>query len=566
MVLLDNIKKLMVKVMTNRYQDILSDMQESLFLRENGDNSSKLITLVENAVAAMIARQGDGPIYPSDSDISITDVMSSAAIPERYNFSHSTTVEQVANEMQRSVKAHSPLMVKNIIPQPNFVYLAAYVATSLYMGNAVTGEDAGEALKDELSCASAIAKMAGMDPTKASGVFTFGGTGTNLYAVKIGLAKAKPKHALEGVIDNDTVVIGNAASHYSQQTSANWTGIGQNNYLKVKTNIDQTTDLSDLEKVCRRALDSGKKIACIEAVGGTTSSMGMDDVEEIYKLRSQLIKEYSLSYTPHIHVDSVLGWVWLNFIDYDFDKNPLGFSVRVLKGAQHNASMARKFCFADSLGVDFRKTGYTPYNSSMVILKNKDDFNFLKRQKDIMTPLFHDENEYNPGIYTIETSRSVANIVATWATLKTIGKEGYQVLLGHALEMREAFVDREKDINAAGMIIENKNSATTDIFLRSIVTGSDVQNEHHKELYDDSILAANTEYTSNFYEWFVDREGKNPKIAFSKSSASFYNHNGKPVVAFRIVLLGVNCSVETINYLIDYIINAKKIFDTENSI
>ena len=116
------------------------------------------------------------------------------------------------------------------------------------------------------------------------------------------------------------------------------------------------------------------------------------------------------------------------------------------------------------------------------------------------------------------------------------------------------------------MIIENKNSATTDIFLRSIVTGSDVQNEHRKELYDDNILAANTEYTSNFYEWFVDREGKNPKIAFSKSSASFYNHNGKPVVAFRIVLLGVNCSVETINYLIDYIINAKKIFDTENSI
>jgi L-2,4-diaminobutyrate decarboxylase len=86
--------------------------------------------------------------------------------------------------MQRSIKANSPYMVKNIIPQPSFVYLAAYLSSSLYMANAVTGEDAGEALKSELACAASIARLAGMDPQQASGVFTFGGTGTNLYALK----------------------------------------------------------------------------------------------------------------------------------------------------------------------------------------------------------------------------------------------------------------------------------------------------------------------------------------------------------------------------------------------
>lgn len=547
--------------MPSRYQEILIDMQQSLFLNEDGANSGKLTALIEHTVERVISQQGDGPLFPSCTNTPITNIMKTATMPAAYNSNHGELAEYVATSMQRSVKAHSPYMLKNIIPQPNFVYFAAYIAASLYMGNAVTGEDAGEALKSELACAAMIAKMAGMDLDTASGVFTFGGTGTNLYAVKIGLAKAKPEHMIDGLISNDAVVIGSAASHYSQQTAANWTGIGQDQYRQVKTNVDQTTNLEDLEKVCRRALDEGMKIACIEAVGGTTSNMGIDDVEQINAIRARLIKEYRLGYTPHIHVDSVLGWVWLNFIGYDFTSNPLGFSPRVLESAKHNAQKASKFKWADSFGVDFHKTGYTPYNSSMVILKNKNDFNLLKRQKDIMTPLFHDEDEYNPGIYTIETSRSTANIVATSATLQTLGKEGYQVLLGHALEMREVFAARQADLNRAGMIIENRDSATTDIFLRCIVTGTDVRAEHEKELSDDGILATNTQYTSEFYKWFTQQEGANPQIAFSKSSASFYNHNGIPVVAFRFVFYGVNNTMESVNFLVDYMIKAKKSFD-----
>jgi L-2,4-diaminobutyrate decarboxylase len=71
------------------------------------------------------------------------------------------------------------------------------------MANAVTGEDAGEALKSELACAASIAWLAGMDPQQASGVFTFGGTGTNLYALKIGLTKASPDHLIDGLNSNN---------------------------------------------------------------------------------------------------------------------------------------------------------------------------------------------------------------------------------------------------------------------------------------------------------------------------------------------------------------------------
>jgi len=50
-----------------------------------------------------------------------------------------------------------------------------------------------------------------MDPQKASGVFTFSGTGTNFYAVKLGLTKVYPDHMLNGLRSNDVVVVGNNA-------------------------------------------------------------------------------------------------------------------------------------------------------------------------------------------------------------------------------------------------------------------------------------------------------------------------------------------------------------------
>ena len=191
--------------------------------------------------------------------------------------------------------------------------------------------------------------------------------------------------------------------------------------------------------------------------------MAIDDIEAINEIRESLIKDFDLNYSPHLHVDSVLGWVWLNFVNYDFETNPLEFEPNILAKIKQNTEKIAKLHFADSFGVDFHKSGYIPYNSSMVIFKDKSEFDLLKRQKDIMTPLFHDEDEYNPGIYTMETSRSCANILATWTTLKSFGQEGYQVLLGHALTIRQIFVNAHSRFNDAGLIIENIDSCATDI-------------------------------------------------------------------------------------------------------
>ena len=159
-------------------------------------------------------------------------------------------------------------------------------------------------------------------------------------------------------------------------------------------------------------------------------------------MREGLVKDYQLDYSPHLHADAVLGWAYLNFLDYDIDQNKLGFTEPVLMKIKKVTEKLRTLKYVDSFGVDFHKTGYMPYVSSMVMVKNKEDLGRLRRDGKIMTPLFHEHETYNPGTFSLETSRSAANILATWLTLQSIGKEGYQSLLGHIFEMSERM--REK--------------------------------------------------------------------------------------------------------------------------
>lgn len=544
----------------SRSEKILKNMRRKVFLSPSGSNSNVLIKLVKKSVKDAVKNQGNNPLYSSGiNNRSALSQLSLLKIPHSYKRSHNDGV-RISKYLRGSVIAHNPYVVKNIIPLPNFIYLATYVSCSLYMGNAVSGEDSGEALRKEPECAAYISNMIGLDPNNAAGIFTFGGSATNLYAIKIGITKIQKDSPLSG-IKNNLVIIGNQASHYCQQSSATWLGIGQDNYMQVGTNADQTTNMVDFERACHKAIKDGKKIACMEAVGGTTSNMGIDDLEEFFDLRSRLIEKYKLDYVPHIHVDSVMGWAWLNFLEYDFEMNPLGFNNVVLKKIKHNTDKVSKFYLGDSFGIDFHKTGYTPYNSSMIIVKNKEDFNLLKRKKDVMTPLFHDDTEYNPGLFTLETSRSTANILATWATINNFGAEGFQVLIGHAVEMRETFIEGISKLNSAGIAIENIDGSCIDIYLRFITSGDDPQVEHAKEIYDEDTLNINSEYTNSFFEWYQGTFSEDKDVAFSKSNSSIYSQNGTPLVAIRIVLLGVNIKRKNVQAMIEYIIGLKSKFD-----
>jgi glutamate/tyrosine decarboxylase-like PLP-dependent enzyme len=133
----------------------------------------------------------------------------------------------------------------------------------------------------------------------------------------------------------------------------------------------------------------------------------------------------------------VIGWAWSVFNDYDFDENPQGFrprTVRSLAGTQRRIS---KLHLSDSLGIDFHKTGFAPYVSSLFLSKSGDDLSLIARDTEAMPYLFK-SGEYHPGKYTLETSRSGAGPMAALGNLLLLGRDGLQALLGHLVTMSES--------------------------------------------------------------------------------------------------------------------------------
>jgi NRPS condensation-like uncharacterized protein len=120
--------------MESKYKQILGDIRKKVLLADDGKNTDYLSYLITTAVKSLVDNQGDGPTYPRNTNKPISKVVAEAEISNKYSSTPDKLLKRLPTNMQGSVKASNPYMVKNIIPQPSFVYLAAYVASSLYMG------------------------------------------------------------------------------------------------------------------------------------------------------------------------------------------------------------------------------------------------------------------------------------------------------------------------------------------------------------------------------------------------------------------------------------------------
>jgi len=350
------------------------------------------------------------------------------------------TVAEIAEYMQGGFIWSHPHTQENVVPPATVPSIIGNLFGAIYNPNIVSDEYSYRVGLAEIEAAAMCSTLVGYVPQNAAGFFTFGGTGTILYAVRLGMEKASPGTFSRGVHEPMKLVASTAA-HYSKLNALGWLGVGTDNLVTIPTDADNSMDLAALETNLRTILDRGEKIAAIIATMGTTDAFGIDNLQYIAGLRDSLAAEYHLPYLPHIHADAVIGWAWSVFNDYDFDANTLGFNARALRCLWDTHVNIRALARADSVGIDFHKTGFAPYVSSMILCKNKDDLTGISRDAGLMPYLFQFGN-YHPGVFTLETSRAGGAVLAALANLKLFGKEGYRGLLGHLVTMAEVLRKR----------------------------------------------------------------------------------------------------------------------------
>jgi glutamate/tyrosine decarboxylase-like PLP-dependent enzyme len=288
--------------------------------------------------------------------------------------------------------------------------------------------------------------------------------------------------------------------------------------------------------------------------------MAVDDFAAITAIRDRLVTDYGLKYVPHVHADAVLGWAYLTFLDYDFTTNPFRLSDAVISKLLKLSSRLRTLRYADSLGVDFHKTGFTPYTSSIIMVSDREDLALLRRDERDMAPLFHEVGAYNPGKYSLETSRSTANMVATWLTMITLGKDGLRRLLAHALENAARVRQRIAEIGNSEMSVVNRQSYGPDVFVRYYPPGK-TPCSLDLEIGSPASIESGNQYNSAFFEWLTSSARMPRPFAGSKTSAAFYAPSGKPVVAIRVYSLNPNMTGEHADQLPGLLLAAKREFD-----
>lgn len=444
------------------------------------------------------------------SDLSYDECIKKSTIPETV-----TNIEDIISELkfylQGLIKWNSPGVMINVNPPSLLISSAVTSICSMFNPNLAMDVPSGNLAFAELEVVKMLSDLVGWDYKNSGGIMTFGGKGTVLYAIRVGLHNCCPHIKNNGIVKEKIKVFSTTQGHPCHYETCEWLGIGRKNCVRIDVNSDGTIKLDLLKKQLWRTVKNGEKIACIIVNGGSTLYTTVDDVEKIIKIRNELVQHFRLDYVPHIHVDSVIGWAWLMFDNYDFENNPLEFTDEALIQLKKIYKLIKKIKLADSFGADFHKTGFSPYLCSAFVCKDKSKLHSLSDEK--QAPI--DELKfglYAPFSFTLESSRSAISALSAWLSLKHLGKDGYRRIIGTLVEcgcdLRNHFA------NAKYSTCQNKEGHG--FAALAMLLPKELRNKsffNMDELSNEELLRI-AKYNHTFYLYMLDLQSKN-KIDFA---------------------------------------------------
>lgn len=419
----------------------------------------------------------------------------------------------------------NPGTMVNVIPVVNLVTAAAVSVSEIFNPNFAQDTYSGNLILSELEVGKYISELLGWDWKKSFGIFTFGGTGTNLYGTKLALCNADPEAQKSGVKQDAYFILTSTNGHPCHLELCDWLGIGSNSCLEIPCNRDGMLDTGHAEAIIRENLKKGKKFLGFNLNGGSTNEMTIDPIREIFELNHKIVAEYALTYVPKIHVDSVLGWVYLFFSDYDFVYNELNLDSRVLPKIQSLYNKVAEMKYADSIGIDFHKTGFCPYVTSMFLVRDRQDFYKLNPEREIAVEDMH-YGDYNPYLTSLEYSRSCHGPIAALSCLKSLGKKGFRQIVGN-LFSSSAYFRELLSKNQQICIIDGENEGFATMFV--------LVPDNFQHFYEEDILNFTEDQVkqirrfNNGYGKYIISESVNGRISFFFTSSRSYSLPGTDI-------------------------------------
>ncbi len=541
--------------MTAPYRDLLARIRVCFPQPvSNRVHDSYFVHSVMRAMDAVDALKSERPILGQRMPLDY-DEARDASLPDHGMSVEDVTAELVSYCSGLTIPGH-PHTQQNVIPPPTISSLIGVLLASLYNPNLGWDEYSHRLALAEVEMVAMTSRLVGYVPERAGGVFTFGGTGTTLYGVKIGLEKAIPGAMASGVRE-EAVIFASEASHYCRYNIAGWLGLGAQSVMTVPTDSRNAMDVEVFREQARGVLQRGGKIAAIVVTMGTTDAFGLDDLAAVVAVRDELVEEFQLPYQPHVHADAVIGWAWSVFNDYDFERNPLGFRPRTLRALAGARLPIHSLSLADSVGIDFHKSGFAPYISSLVLFRDRDDLKLIHRPQEQM-PYLYQFGAHRPGMYTVETSRAGGGILAALANMKLFGKQGLQVIIGHIVEMSQLLREHLEG-NDSTTVLNRENFGPVTLF-RVYPRGIDtfrIKEAERSDVACREMLQSHNEYNRRVFQYVHQEAMEGRGAVLSLTDCYRTSDYGEPIVALKSFILSPFVDEEGIEVVVRKVLEAR---------
>ncbi len=336
---------------------------------------------------------------------------------------------------------NNPLHLENVRGPANHASLIGALACILKNPNLCTDRYSQRSNELEVKAITALANLIFYHRNDPWGIFTIGGTISNLYGAKIGIERVLPGAMKSGLRGERIVGICSQAGHYSNLTVAGWLGIGTENLVEIPTDENLSMRIDLFEAKLDQLYRDGIKVAYVCATFGTTDGFGIDNIKAIREVIDVKAKEYQVS-APQLHADAAVGWALCMLTDYDTQTNPLQMDDMLLDLVMSVKRANEGLRYADSVTIDFHKMGRGHYPSSAFIVNRREDLKYLARTVSD-TPYFSDADaSRDPALFSLECSRPGIGPYCVIASLNGIGLTGWQMLVARSLELAQQLKER----------------------------------------------------------------------------------------------------------------------------
>jgi L-2,4-diaminobutyrate decarboxylase len=240
----------------------------------------------------------------------------------------------------------------------------------------------------------------GLGPA-SDGVFTSGGTQSNLQALLLAREEAKSRDLAK------LRVFASEVSHFSVKKSAKLLGLGPDAVVVVPVDQDKRMRTVALAHELERCVRDGLVPMAVVATAGTTDFGSIDPLPEIAGLCER--------FGTWLHVDAAYGCGLLTSLKYR-DR---------LTGIER----------ADSVTVDYHKSFFQPVSSSAVLVRDAATLRHATYHAEYLNPRrMVEERIPNQVDKSLQTTRRF-DALKLWMTLRVMGADGIGELFDEVVDL-----------------------------------------------------------------------------------------------------------------------------------